>query len=1466
MINIIYMKYLCSFINKKINAAIILVLVITLLLPALSWSFEAFVTTVGPTLATRLLPHNQLLTLSPKLGQIIQSRSGSQKTIVVIQDLHCHSQVQENISHIIAQLRTQHDLQLVGQEGAWGRVDTSILGQLPLPKLKEKLSNYFLNQGMLTGAELYDIHSPGQIQLMGLENQSLYERSHHLLQAFFNSDSLGIIHDLNELVKHAPNPPSTSLTTALPIIERLLNICATSQDIAYFHTHRQAFYPTALYQQLDRLGSMTHDFLFEDLLKLTSYLEQAERFYELTDQRSEAFVTLMLAAMSEQNQDLGVIVTGGYHSEKIITALHQRNIGYALIRPHHDSQSIVNPYFDLLQHEQTPLEKLLAKNQIHLALRSRFTRRESTLFFQLISSVLIRRLLGDKQLNAGQADALKQFLATHHLVSLNKIKDTSFPAWPSLAETKYFSATTGDRASPVYVMHMKYPQVSDEVKAAMAATDWLSLDDDQIIIFSNYQTMAQAVRTLPSLLMPADDIQDKEDQRLMQQALAQARLAANERPFLSARIGTVIVENGQISGRGYNRVQASAHAEHWAILDMLHAKLNASTLLKQDKDRLGRLLDQVEQRARLPRYPTYHQDMIQDFSQVDEALGHPLHEMTFYVTYETCNNCSRMLAALNPRRVVLGAPASNPNYHGLTYLRQAGIEIKEGVLTTEARAISIGYLIAARHFPKLYSLSQEAARYIDHLLRSRPTESLRFDLRLITSKQTLTYVGLALFALYAGSLLAYENSLTSFQLTTPIWSAMLGTVITSLHNHRLAKRTAAVWWSVLRSIQPSKSEATSSPRFFATTNDEDFRQYLIAYFTTNMGRLSEKSYAAAEIETMADQLLPTFTPVNKYWLLRYPHILQPVFLEVLSEEKGHLGRLRVEEKKKLKALRMTMPTGETVSGQAMLRRVSGFRVPLDSALSRLQAGKTIMAAMADKPGSNYIDHLYSFGRQPILGLDDGTFLGLKGAGQSSALRSDGYDSETNKHGLLDKDELQPAINASRQLKKAFIAAKHYFFPFPQLVAYRKLNSVPTSQSYHIFPSNKNLGDYDHYITFYRFAHPFRFNRLLAWLQGDEGLFKLRQDLVRTLSVLAPTVAKQSLTYRDLLEFCYFHLGLAAATISNRNLKYKTFHLQDIGLGMLSDIGELYRNIKTLSDSEWYTNLETLPYKMVIGESMRSLTYLSQHSKDDSGHLSQPTNHIPATNLAVTAFANGFFGNLTPRVRKKFLKDNFGKTILTELRDNYGPLIDPSFMDILDQAIDSFLSSSTHQPIHFAWSDQEMESHVISGGISDRLRLIWNWTAGRVAAIFGKAIVPLTLSQYRPRADIYENIMVLLFGSMLSLLFLLGPPLMGQGLLVTPDEVLRWGFTFSWLTFLGLHLGGHTRDQDRLYATALTVVNIILLQLPQSWPYLLAAIAAGLINHHLVNRGLTPTLSRWANLSQPNVLPAQVLDKLKARRR
>jgi len=113
-------------------------------------------------------PDKQLSTNGPNTQYPIRN------TIIHIQDAHCNYGAQHAIADIIKYLHGTYDITDVVLEGGEGKYDFSLFTDIKDMNIREKVTDSFVKDGEVSGAELYVITNPGEIEVRGAEDADLY--------------------------------------------------------------------------------------------------------------------------------------------------------------------------------------------------------------------------------------------------------------------------------------------------------------------------------------------------------------------------------------------------------------------------------------------------------------------------------------------------------------------------------------------------------------------------------------------------------------------------------------------------------------------------------------------------------------------------------------------------------------------------------------------------------------------------------------------------------------------------------------------------------------------------------------------------------------------------------------------------------------------------------------------------------------------------------------------------------------------------------------------------------------------------------------------------------------------------------------------------------------------------------------------------------------------------------------------
>ncbi len=141
----------------------------------------------GPDRAPKLLEEFDADTfeLPETLGRVNYRFSGDTgRTIIHIQDAHCNKSIQNVIRELIGHLNAKYGISTVNLEGGAGEYDLSFFTEIKDKDTRRLVTGYFLDKGILNGAEFYAVNNEGKTRLWGMENRELYVKN---LEVYRNS-------------------------------------------------------------------------------------------------------------------------------------------------------------------------------------------------------------------------------------------------------------------------------------------------------------------------------------------------------------------------------------------------------------------------------------------------------------------------------------------------------------------------------------------------------------------------------------------------------------------------------------------------------------------------------------------------------------------------------------------------------------------------------------------------------------------------------------------------------------------------------------------------------------------------------------------------------------------------------------------------------------------------------------------------------------------------------------------------------------------------------------------------------------------------------------------------------------------------------------------------------------------------------------------------------------------------------
>jgi len=154
------------------------------------------------------------------------------------------------------------------------------------------------------------------------------------------------------------------LVRGLKVMRRLVDIKMINKDLEFYKKHKDELkadnYISFIKEQAAKYGIEIN--LPVDIAYLDVYLPAWVEFYRVAGLRDEAMVDNTLKIMQDNNQHLGIMVTGGFHTRKLTRIMKERNISYIVITPR-ITKNIPGPYFDRLTGKKTAWDEFVEEAQ-----------------------------------------------------------------------------------------------------------------------------------------------------------------------------------------------------------------------------------------------------------------------------------------------------------------------------------------------------------------------------------------------------------------------------------------------------------------------------------------------------------------------------------------------------------------------------------------------------------------------------------------------------------------------------------------------------------------------------------------------------------------------------------------------------------------------------------------------------------------------------------------------------------------------------------------------------------------------------------------------------------------------------------------------------------------------------------------------------------------------------------------------
>ncbi|MCP4649097.1 MAG: hypothetical protein GY853_03295 [PVC group bacterium] len=190
------------------------------------------------------------------------------------------------------------------------------------------------------------------------------------LDKYETLDDIELFNEIDKALDGIKNSLYTSYTQKkldrnLTIIRLARNLFSTKllpRDLPIIDKYRNEFNAKKMAKFIKRQSRrLTLDLpVPAELEDIEDTLPMVEDFYYYASQRNEILVDNTLAYMKKENQDVGILITGGFHTDGITEDLRDKRIPYVVVIPQIDAlEENDTRYIDALKGKKTRFETML---------------------------------------------------------------------------------------------------------------------------------------------------------------------------------------------------------------------------------------------------------------------------------------------------------------------------------------------------------------------------------------------------------------------------------------------------------------------------------------------------------------------------------------------------------------------------------------------------------------------------------------------------------------------------------------------------------------------------------------------------------------------------------------------------------------------------------------------------------------------------------------------------------------------------------------------------------------------------------------------------------------------------------------------------------------------------------------------------------------------------------------------------
>jgi len=155
------------------------------------------------------------------------------------------------------------------------------------------------------------------------------------------------------LIKNEEQKKLHNLSMTLKILDNFLNLKLIPDDFTYYEEHKNAFLISAwlpFLRKRIKKYRIKHP-LPADISVLDNNLSTLVEFYDIANKRDEVFIKKAASLMDEKEQNLAVLIAGGFHTPTLTKMFKDKGISYIVVAPKTTQKTDPELYRYILQYK-----------------------------------------------------------------------------------------------------------------------------------------------------------------------------------------------------------------------------------------------------------------------------------------------------------------------------------------------------------------------------------------------------------------------------------------------------------------------------------------------------------------------------------------------------------------------------------------------------------------------------------------------------------------------------------------------------------------------------------------------------------------------------------------------------------------------------------------------------------------------------------------------------------------------------------------------------------------------------------------------------------------------------------------------------------------------------------------------------------------------------------------------------------